>query len=101
MLMNSEFALTQANRFAKRLNKAGAQTSSGRSPKPLRSPLRRPATEAGIEDSVAFLDHQGEELSPSRHHNSPEKSPERSRFPASQPGDGSSRRGRARLAAAH
>jgi hypothetical protein len=65
MLMNSEFALTQANRFAERLvHDAGTDTRL-QVAKAFEIAFARPATPAEIEESAAFLERQAEEVKPS------------------------------------
>ncbi|HEV8000369.1 MAG TPA: PSD1 and planctomycete cytochrome C domain-containing protein [Planctomycetaceae bacterium] len=87
MLMNSEFALTQANRFAKRLAEEGGPDFKRQVPRAFEIAFARPATEAEIEESVAFLEHQSEEIKPQ---------PATTALPKNSPkGRGSRRRNRA------
>ena len=82
MLMNSEFALTQANRFAKRLMHEGGPDLRAASDAGLRDRLCRPATEAAKStESLAFLEHQSDETeAPAGRHCPPKESSERPRF---------------------
>jgi len=62
MLMNSEFALSQANRFAQRLHRDPGTNSRLQVAKAFEIAFGRPATKREIDESVAFLERQTEEL---------------------------------------
>jgi hypothetical protein len=81
MLMNSEFALTQANRFAKRLVQEGGHDFKRQVARAFEIAFARPATEAEIEESVAFLEHQSEEIKPQPATTAPPKNPPKGRGP--------------------
>ncbi len=61
MLMNSEFALIQANRFAKRLVEEGGADLKRQVARAFEIAFARAATASEIDESVAFLEHQSEE----------------------------------------
>jgi hypothetical protein len=62
MMMNSEFALTQANRFAKRLQRDAGADRRRQVIRAFEIAFARPATEAEIEESVEFIEHQADEI---------------------------------------
>jgi hypothetical protein len=64
MLMNSEFALSQANRFAKRLQREARTDPRLQVAKAFEIAFARSATPGEIDESVAFLAHQSQELKP-------------------------------------
>jgi mono/diheme cytochrome c family protein len=62
MLMNSEFALRQANRFAHRLVSDAGSDPRQQVARAFEIAFARPATDAEIVESLAFLEHQSEEV---------------------------------------
>jgi mono/diheme cytochrome c family protein len=62
MLMNSGFALTQANRFARRLVREAGNDPRSQVARAFEIAFSRPATEAEIDDSLAFLGKQSTEV---------------------------------------
>jgi hypothetical protein len=62
MLMNSEFALSQAYRFAQRLQREAGADPRLQVAKAFEIAFARPATQREIDESVAFLERQSEEL---------------------------------------
>jgi mono/diheme cytochrome c family protein len=79
MLMNSEFALTQANRFAKRLAREAGPGLRRQVARAFEIAFARPATETEIDESVTFLERQSEEVKPQPSASVPPKSPPKSR----------------------
>ncbi len=62
MLMNSEFALRQANRFAQRLVRDAGSDPRQQVARAFEIAFARPATDAEIAESLEFLQHQSEEV---------------------------------------
>jgi hypothetical protein len=62
MLMNSEFALSQANRFAMRLQRDTGTDPRLQVARAFEIAFARPATQAEVAESVAFLERQAKEL---------------------------------------
>jgi hypothetical protein len=62
MLMNSEFALSQANRFARRLERDAGTDPRLEVARAFEIAFARTATQAEIDESVAFLERQAKEL---------------------------------------
>jgi hypothetical protein len=62
MLMNSEFALSQANRFARRLQRDAGTDPRLEVARAFEIAFARTATQAEIDESVAFLERQAKEL---------------------------------------
>lgn len=62
MLMNSEFALRQASRFAHRLVRDAGSDPRQQISRAFEIAFARPATDSEIAESLAFLEHQSEEV---------------------------------------
>ncbi len=102
MLMNSEFTLRQANRFAHRLIRDARSDPRKQVARAFEIAFARPATDAEIAESLAFLEHQSEEVKTHSATTAPAKSTpaapkKRRRNRDDEPPHG----GRSRIAAAH
>jgi mono/diheme cytochrome c family protein len=64
MLMNSQFALSEANRFAQRLVREAGKDRRRQIATAFEIAFARPATETEIAESLAFLQQQSDELRP-------------------------------------